>query len=255
MTAPAQERSWTNPGRPKLTRQGRPAPAGPWWDEPDKVQWVDPATDLDCLAVRNPFGASCGYVGLPPGHPWHGKGYGEHLDPDCTDECCWTHTPEALVDVHGGLTFADSCDEDAAEGHGICHVPFPGRPTDVWWLGFDCAHAGDYSPGLVTDGFGGFPGDVYRDLGYVRAEVASLAAQLATVTATQTPAAGQEGEALPAAGHHLATEAEFAAAVRRDGNYDNLGAGIDFDGDRCADCHTPVPDGERLCDGCRDGAA
>jgi hypothetical protein len=142
-------------------------PAGPWTGEPDKAQWVDEATGLDCLAVRNRIGAWCGYVGVPPGHPLHGADY---EDPD--------------VDVHGGLTYASPCQEDRLEG--ICHVPEPGRPADVWWFGFDCAHLGDMSPYDAKDRFAD-PGariwkyrtdDVYRDLGYVRLECGSLAAQL-----------------------------------------------------------------------------
>lgn len=129
--------------------------AGPWSDEPDKVQWIDEATDLDCLIVRNHMGALCGYVGLPPGHSLHGLGYGE-IDED--------------VDVHGGLTYAAPCQEDGT----ICHVPEPGRPADVWWFGFDCAHAGD----IVPDFRFTFHGDTYRDIAYVRAECAALAAQL-----------------------------------------------------------------------------
>jgi hypothetical protein len=151
------ERVWTQEGRPRLNRRGLTAPPGPWWDEPDKVQWIDPATGLDCLAVRGPFGAWCGYVGVPPGHPLHGADY---LDVD--------------VDVHGGLTFAGSCRDDAPEESGICHVPFEGRPAHVWWLGFDCSHCDDYAPGLLV-----FPGETYRDLGYVRDQVATLAGQLA----------------------------------------------------------------------------
>lgn len=87
--------------------------AGPWMDEPDKVQWVDAATGLDCLAVRNHGGALCGYVGLPESHPWHGIGYsGCTLKPPCGESYC-DHSPN--VDVHGGLTFADSCYEPSRE--------------------------------------------------------------------------------------------------------------------------------------------
>jgi len=138
---------------------------GPWQDEPDKIQWVDTATDLDCVMVRNEvMGNWCGYVGVPPGHPLHGKSY-EGVD----------------VEVHGGLTFADGCDETAEEGHGICHIPDPGRPDDVWWLGFDCAHAWDTMPGFnaryrearIADGH-----DTYRDQTYVTGQCAMLAQQL-----------------------------------------------------------------------------
>lgn len=133
--------------------------AGPWHDEPDKAHWVDEATGLDCLIVRNHLGALCGYVGVPPAHPWHGKDY-----------------DDVYVDVHGGLTYADRCQED--EEHGICHLPEPGRPDDVWWLGFDCAHSGDLVPGVGRVS----PYETYRDLNYVRDEVAGLARQAAEAT-------------------------------------------------------------------------
>jgi len=151
---------------------------GPWLSEPDKLQWVDEATDLDCLIVRGPMGALCGYVGVPPDHPYHGRGYSD-LD----------------LEVHGGLTFASACDEDAPEGEGICHVPAPGRPADVWWLGFDCGHAFDAMPALEARSrslgmpalpafdYPGGPQTTYKPVGYVRAEVAALAAQIARLDA------------------------------------------------------------------------
>ena len=141
---------------------------GPWNDEPDKAQWIDEATGLDCMARRGPLGNWCGYVGVPPGHPYHGRDY-DDLD----------------IDVHGGLTYGDRCEKDAPEAEGICHVPDPGRPADVWWLGFDCGHFTDFMPGLrATELRIGLPAKrfadtTYKPLGYVRAECASLAAQLA----------------------------------------------------------------------------
>lgn len=189
-TIPAYEKTWTHEGRPALHRRGiQPAP-GPWMDEPDKVHWIDPATDLDCLAVRNGMGAWCGYVGLPPSHPFHGVGYGQCTRKDCGEEWCYDHSPGGVIDVHGGLTFADSCHEsDEGEGHGICHVPLAGRPHDVWWLGFDCAHAGDLTPydaaQQAAEPFRYWyrDGDVYRDLTYIKNECTRLAAQLVAVTA------------------------------------------------------------------------
>jgi hypothetical protein len=57
----------------------------------------------------------CGYVRIPPGHPWHGRPAGE-------------------VDAaaHGGVNFAEpdvNCGKGGAD--------------DAWWLGFDCGHAWD----------------------------------------------------------------------------------------------------------------
>lgn len=139
---------------------GADYPPGPWNNEPDKVQWVDPTTDLDCLIVRGPSGALCGYVGVYRDHPAYGKDY-EDVD----------------VQVHGGLTFAAKCQEHDPEG--ICHVPEPGRDGDVWWLGFDCAHAYDLMPVTFSyPDYTVFQGDVYRDINYVTAECESLALQL-----------------------------------------------------------------------------
>ena len=195
-------------------------PRGSWTDEPDKLQWIDEGTGLDCLIVRNGSGALCGYVGVGPGHPLHGVGYSQCMrTPPCDDSWCG-HSPGSLVDVHGGLTFADSCTEptrelwnrmrtavhaqqadarrypqgdaatrakrmapfmaddaydawrEQAQGTLICHVPEPGRPANVWWFGFDCAHYRDVTPAYACEG-------QYRDIDYVTREVASLARQLA----------------------------------------------------------------------------
>jgi hypothetical protein len=57
--------------------------------------------------------------------------------------------------------------------------------VDVWWFGFDCAHAGDMSPGLaaITRAIPMpeylYDPDVYRDFAYVEAECEALANQLA----------------------------------------------------------------------------
>lgn len=120
---------------------------GPWNNEPDKAQWVDEATGLDCLAVRNMGGGFwCGYVGVPKGHPAYGKGYNDVRMHD-----------DEYLGVHGGLTYSNTC---AGE---ICHEPEPGRPDDVWWLGFDCAHAGDFSP--QNNSYVGHPtlGEFYKE--------------------------------------------------------------------------------------------
>lgn len=61
------------------------------------------------LAVR------CGYIRIPPGHPWHGK-----------------HYSEIHADAHGGVNFSEP---DLHCGKG--------GKDDAWWLGFDCGHAYD----------------------------------------------------------------------------------------------------------------
>ena len=171
-----QERTWN------FGRLADVQTTGPWTDEPDKVQWVDETTDLDCLILRNGSGALCGYVGIPNTHPWYGKGYSQCLE-SCADEWCYEHSPEGRISVHGGLTFAARCSEHKGDD-AICHVPAEGRTADVWWFGFDTAHAGDLSPKYSdrryrTSGYD----EVYRDVAYVKAECADLARQLAEVSA------------------------------------------------------------------------
>lgn len=153
------EYTWAIDGKTKAEA----LPPGPWQDEPDKLVWIDADTDLDCMIVRGRAGALCGYVGVPPEHPSHGNNY-------------WHDEGGPSVDVHGGLTYADLCSDI------VCHVPEHGRPGDVWWFGFDCAHAYDFIPALTkyrlpTE----LPDDVYKDIAYVKAEVTSLAKQLAAI--------------------------------------------------------------------------
>jgi hypothetical protein len=139
---------------------------GPWDDEPDKLQWPDAATGLPCLIVRSPLGHLCGYVGVDPGHPWHGVDY-DAIEPSPA--------------VHGGLTYSARCQGGIEPA--ICHE-VAGDRDDVWWFGFDCAHWRDLT--LISDNAGArFPqGGIYRDLAYVRAECARLAAQAAAVLET-----------------------------------------------------------------------
>lgn len=148
---------------------------GPWVGEPDKYQWVDEATGLDCLMVRGPMGSWCGYVGVTKDHPFFEVGYGDCMaghnpyDPRTPMDrlrdsmnaiegkgedpgphrTCWDHSPESYVRVHGGLTFSGFCQEGVDESRGICHVPDPGRDPKVWWLGFDTAHLDDLIPGML----------------------------------------------------------------------------------------------------------
>ncbi len=143
-------------------------PPGPWDNEPDR--WEDRELGFPVLAVRNWHGEWCGYVGVPPGHPWHGKNYND-----------------VPLEAHCGLTYGSLC-------HGsICHVPRAGEPAEVFWLGFDCGHCGDLSPASlcgvekeihdqVMREFGGQDyraRDVYRDLAYVQKQTRAMAAAAA----------------------------------------------------------------------------
>lgn len=144
---------------------------GPWDNEADKEQFVDEATGLPCLIVRNRGGALCGYVGVPGGHPAFGKNYDDV-----------TQDGGGYIDVHGGLTFSDFCQPNQDESKGICHVPGDGEPDQVWWLGFDCAHCDDVSPGYDFR-LPSFGEATYKTVDYVKAEIRKLAEQLATLGA------------------------------------------------------------------------
>jgi len=131
---------------------------GPWQQEPDRIAWVDPGTGYDCLMKRHPDSLHwCGYVAVPSGHPWHGKG--------------WDDVPAY---VHGGITYCDKCDGDPVNG--VCHIP-TADGDDAWWIGFDCAHAGDLSPGNRWAWSIRIQSETYKDADYVRREVLSLARQ------------------------------------------------------------------------------
>ena len=142
---------------------------GPWSTEPDKAHWVDTETGLDCLIVRVPgLGTLCGYVGVPKGHPWYRREY-----------------DDVPASCHGGLTFSDSCQSHKDESVGVCHPESDAAHSDVWWIGFDCGHLGDYVPGMFAPGMPPMPftfsGSVqrsYKDFAYVRGECTALAAQV-----------------------------------------------------------------------------
>jgi hypothetical protein len=141
---------------------------GPWQGEPDRVEWHDEATGLPCLLKRSHMGAWCGYAGVPPGHPWHGL-----------------HYDDIPAYAYHGLTYADRCQEDGRPmRERICHVPRPGEPDAVWWLGFDCEHGDDYVPKMEASGYGWASFGIerpctYKTLAFAQREVTRLAAQAA----------------------------------------------------------------------------
>lgn len=131
---------------------------GPWQDEPDLLEYVDETTGYRCLVGRAEGGGHlCGYVGIQPGHPCHGKEFRE-LD----------------LQAHGGVNFAR-----------------PSRNDETYWIGFDCGHSWDFGPGLRTALMSIAPEFLktiqlglikkdqnYRTLDYVKDHIASLAKQL-----------------------------------------------------------------------------
>jgi len=142
------------------------------------------------ITKHDSLGTLCGYLGVPPSHPWYGKSY-DNFE----------------ADVHGGLTFShhqnwghpaeiamlETKIEEYAKMDPLI-LDFPRRlldqeqehtgedseyPTktglDIWWFGFDCAHAWDQIPGLPES----FHEGICRDEEYVRDELRKLAGQAA----------------------------------------------------------------------------
>lgn len=155
-------------------------PDGPWMTEPDRTQWQH--AGFACMTVRHPrHGYWCSYVGVDRAHPCYGK----HPLHD---------GKELFAGIEADLNYGDHCDGV------ICHVPDPGMPDDVWWLGMDFGHALDYAPGMaareaemetrlpamreIGERVRRLEHEVpslrplYRDLAYVKAETESLAEQL-----------------------------------------------------------------------------
>jgi len=135
----------------------------PWRYEPNRVAWRDAATGLQCLILRGPMGALCGYVRVPRDHALHGRDYRQRR-------------VDRGVSVHGGLTFSGCLGgRRMKRGH---------------WFGFDCGHWHDILPGMIAlretipelaslSTFTGDSGEVYRTVSYVRDECTALAEQLA----------------------------------------------------------------------------
>ena len=114
--------------------------------------------------TSNRMAYRCGYVRIPPGHPWHGQGYDDVRAADGE----W-------IEVHGGLTFAKPDTDCGKDGE-----------DNAWWLGFDCAHAGD-APDPDLPGYRhemAFPGDTVKTTDYVMAECRNLIAQAETAAKT-----------------------------------------------------------------------
>jgi hypothetical protein len=102
------------------------------------------------VVLQVSIGHKCGYVGVTKDHPLYGKTYGEHCD--CLiplrDKALKgsigkrgiipilcsngkTASMDIVFDVHGSVTYTNGALADIEE--------YRFR----WWIGFDCAHAGD----------------------------------------------------------------------------------------------------------------
>lgn len=127
---------------------------GKWTSEPNRLNWVDKGTGLECMIIRNRMcGFLCGYVGVKKNNKHFGV---DHEDFD--------------FNVHGGVGYSGYC-------YGvICHIDNSGEKT--YWFGFDCAHLGDFSPISTLFDFRDCLGGTYKDIDYVKRECLLLASQL-----------------------------------------------------------------------------
>ena len=89
------------------------------WEVTPVRRWV--AHGLTCYLVATPMCLN-GYVSVPVEHPFYGFHYNE-CPRGCDKDYC-EHAAEAVIEVHGGITFS--------------HLG-----PDGWIFGFDTCHFGD----------------------------------------------------------------------------------------------------------------
>lgn len=105
---------------------------------------------LRCVVVMTEMGHRCGYVGISNTHPLYGKDYSDTIGKffNIKENSMKKISPinimmlafeqpndnspvriDCYFNVHGGITYAGQGD-------------YPVK-SDLWWFGYDCAHAGD----------------------------------------------------------------------------------------------------------------
>lgn len=100
--------------------------------------------NMVCRMIRNSVGCWCGYVGLNSRHVDYENFEAEYI-------------------VHGGITWCDFLIVENSEYNSL------------FWLGFDCAHYGDFSPSYsYEDG----KMSNYRNFDYVKNELDKLSKQI-----------------------------------------------------------------------------
>lgn len=172
----------------------RPSEGGPWDAEADKIAWIDEASGLACIILRQTDGTLSGYAAVGPEHPLFG------FEADALPV-------DLASSVHGSITYARTCEDNRYErrAHGkprqerytVCHTTYVRRVQeyrtvqatrdefaheDLWWFGFHTNGVGDLVP---KPGLGSLrrKGGVYRDQAFVYTHVVELARRLGGMTA------------------------------------------------------------------------
>ena len=153
-----------------------------------------------CIILRQANGTLSGYAAVEPGHPLYG--YNHDAIPT-----------ELRMVSHGGLNYAEACNQTMPEAVSVCHVEPPKRPHsdmpdrfahdgDLWWFGFDTNHAYDFVPNeRIPQGQRIHDGKVYRDQAYVYRECIKLAAQLHRIeTGVEVPIPAHLQQTIPPIG-------------------------------------------------------
>ncbi|GAA0671739.1 hypothetical protein FHT00_001846 [Sphingomonas insulae] len=135
----------------------QPKTSGPWRREHDKLAWTDPATGLDCIVRRMNRGHLGAFVAVRRGHPLFGYSAGA--------------IPPGLLRTHGGVDYAEACDDRGPEDRSICHVHSGSveHVDDAWWIGTTCDQITDLVPddiGHATEARRLGIDQVYRDEAY-----------------------------------------------------------------------------------------
>lgn len=155
-----------------------------------------------CVGIFGDMGHRCGYVGIPKSHPLYGKNYSDTLKAKARDVegepigkrgimslFAFPKDPDDAIqmdvyfNVHGSLTYAGGGEQST----------YPVE-SDLWWLGFDCGHAGDrvdiealkkyfgdterVKRNLEIGGYLLLDGDVVRTKDYVQEQCKDLADQI-----------------------------------------------------------------------------
>ena len=141
-----------------------------------------------CLVARmSGPGHFCGYVGVKKTNKLFGKSYSDYIEYEKKEDLEFNGnylalminalkdsdgnevSIDLLLNVHGGITYSKN------KVSGIDENIF----NDLWWFGFDTAHAGDVRPiENYIDRKYRISEDEYRDLEYMEAQTKKLAEQL-----------------------------------------------------------------------------